>query len=97
MLSYTYTNHHFVTKGEIKMSMNEDVFFNPGQSIASDYDYNKAYIAAQVYHQKVEKPVLLVKRKGDQSYLVFDEEAAVAEEKRETKNVKSYKVVKRIK
>ncbi len=32
--------------------MSEDVFFNPGQSISSDFDYNKAYVAAQIYHVK---------------------------------------------
>lgn len=76
--------------------MNEDVFFNPGQSIASDYDYNKAYVAAQIYHQKVEKPVLVVKEKDNQPYVIFDEEAAIEEENQEKKQAKSYKVVKRI-
>ncbi|HIX02168.1 MAG TPA: hypothetical protein H9861_05370 [Candidatus Ligilactobacillus excrementigallinarum] len=76
--------------------MSEDVFFNPGQSIASDYDYNKAYVAAQIYHQKVEKPVLVVKEKDNQPYVIFDEEAAIEEENQEKKQAKSYKVVKRI-
>ena len=79
------------------MSMSEDVFFNPGNSIASDYDYSKAYIAAQIYHQRVEKPVLLVKgENSNDPYIVFDEEAAVEEEKQEEQNAKSYKVVKRL-
>lgn len=78
------------------MSMNEDVFFNPGQSIASDYDYNKAYIAAQVYHQKVEKPVLVVKEENDKPYIVFDEKAAIEEEYKEKQHAKSYKVIERI-
>ncbi|WP_290033492.1 hypothetical protein [Ligilactobacillus cholophilus] len=78
------------------MSMNEDVFFNPGQSIASDYDYNKAYIAAQVYHQKVEKPVLVVKEENDKPYIVFDEKAAIEEEYKEKQHAKSYKIIERI-
>lgn len=78
------------------MSMNEDIFFNPGQSIASDYDYNKAYIAAQVYHQKVEKPVLVVKEENDKPYIVFDEKAAIEEEYKEKQHAKSYKIIERI-
>ena len=81
---------------ERSIIMSEDVFFKPGQSIASDYDYNKAYVAAQIYHQKVEKPVLVVKEKDNQPYVIFDEEAAIEEENQEKKQAKSYKVVKRI-
>lgn len=83
-------------RGGIVMSMNEDVFFNPGHSIASDYDYNKAYIAAQIYHQKIEQPVLVVKGTKEQSYVVFDEAAAIAEENKEKMNAKHYKVIKRL-
>lgn len=76
--------------------MSEDVFFNPGQSISSDFDYNKAYISAQIYHEKVKKPVLVVKEEDNKPYVVFDEEAAIEEEKQEKLNAKPYKIVKRI-
>ena len=77
--------------------MSEDVFFNPGQSISSDFDYNKAYVAAQIYHEKVKKPVLVVKKEKDKPYIVFNEEAAIEEEKQEQlENAKQYKVVERI-
>ena len=32
--------------------MSENVFFNPGQSISSSYDFDKAYTAAKIYHMK---------------------------------------------
>lgn len=76
--------------------MSEDVFFNPGQSISSDFDYNKAYVAAQIYHEKVKKPVLVVKEEDNKPYIVFDEEAAIEEEKQEAQQAKQYKVVERI-
>lgn len=76
--------------------MSEDVFFNPGQSISSDFDYNKAYVAAQIYHEKVKKPVLVVKEEDNKPYIVFDEEAAIEEENQEAQQAKQYKVVERI-
>ena len=75
--------------------MSEDVFFNPGQSISSDFDY-KAYVAAQIYHEKVKKPVLVVKEEDNKPFIVFNEEAAIEEEHQEEQNAKQYKVVKRI-
>ena len=81
-------------KGEINMS--EDVFFNPAHSISSDCDYNKAYVAAQIYHEKVKKPVLVVKEEDNKPFIVFNEEAAIEEEHQEEQNAKQYKVVKRI-
>ena len=76
--------------------MSEDVFFNPGQSISSAFDYNKAYVAAQIYHEKVKKPVLVVKEEDNKPYIVFNEEAAIEEEHQEEQSAKQYKVVKRI-
>lgn len=84
----------YLMKGEINMS--EDVFFNPGQSISSDFDYNKAYVAAQIYHEKVKKPVLVVKEEDNKPFIVFNEEAAIEEEHKEEQSAKQYKVVKRI-
>ena len=84
----------YLMKGEINMS--EDVFFNPGQSISSDFDYNKAYVAAQIYHEKVKKPVLVVKEEDNKPFIVFNEEAAIEEEHKKEQNAKQYKVVKRI-
>lgn len=43
--------------------MSENIFFNPGDSIASDFDFNKAYVSAQIYRHKTEKPVLIVQEK----------------------------------
>ena len=34
--------------------MSENIFFNPGDSIASDFDFENAYVAAQIYHHKEE-------------------------------------------
>ncbi|GBG94352.1 hypothetical protein LFYK43_08110 [Ligilactobacillus salitolerans] len=73
--------------------MSEDVFFNPGQSISSDYDFNKAYVAAQIYHNKSNKPVLVVQESDGNPYFIFDEEAFPAAENAKTK----YSVIKRIK
>ncbi|KRN89411.1 hypothetical protein [Ligilactobacillus ceti] len=60
--------------------MSENVFFNPGNSIASDYDYQKAYISAQVYHKKAQQPVLIVQEKDGHPYIVFDEKTALKQE-----------------
>ncbi|HJE97953.1 hypothetical protein [Ligilactobacillus acidipiscis] len=56
--------------------MSENVFFNPGQSVSSDYDFDKAYVAAKIYHDKSKKPVVVVREKDGQPYLIFDEQAA---------------------
>ena len=73
--------------------MSENVFFNPGQAIASDFDFNKAYVAAQIYHHKAKKPVLVVQEKDGQPFVIFDEQAALDSEKEETKR---YSLVKRV-
>ncbi|WP_286028483.1 hypothetical protein [Ligilactobacillus agilis] len=73
--------------------MSENVFFNPGQAIASDFDFNKAYVAAQIYHHKAQKPVLVVQEKDGQPFVIFDEQAALASEKEEAKR---YSLVKRV-
>ena len=67
--------------------MSENVFFNPGQAIASDFDFNKAYVAAQIYHHKAQKPVLVVQEKDGQPFVIFDEQAEEA---------KRYSLVKRV-
>ena len=69
--------------------MSENVFFNPGQAIASDFDFNKAYVAAQ----KAQKPVLVVQEKDGQPFVIFDEQAALDSEKEEAKR---YSLVKRV-
>lgn len=43
--------------------MSENVFFNPGQSISSSYDFDKAYTAAKIYHKKADNPALIVQEK----------------------------------
>lgn len=43
--------------------MSENVFFNPGQSISSSYDFDKAYTAAKIYHMKADNSVLIVQEK----------------------------------
>ena len=73
--------------------MSENVFFNPGQAIASDFDFNKAYVAAQIYHHKAQKPVLVVQEKDGQPFVIFNEQAALASEKEEAKR---YSLVKRV-
>ncbi|WP_281165871.1 hypothetical protein [Liquorilactobacillus sicerae] len=53
--------------------MSEDILFNPGQAIASSYDYHNAYVVAQIYHQKNDHELLLVKDKSNNKmYYVFD-------------------------
>ena len=74
--------------------MSEDVFFNPGDSISSAFDFDNAYVAAQIYHRKAEKPVLVAKEKDGKAYFVFDEAVAIAQEHEEAKR---YAVVKRLK
>ena len=37
--------------------MSENFFFNPGDSIASEYDFDSAYVAAQIYRKKIERPI----------------------------------------
>ena len=51
--------------------MSENIFFNPGDSIASDFDFNKAYVSAQIYRHKTEKPVLIVQEKDETGLLLF--------------------------
>jgi len=75
--------------------MSENVFFNPGQAIASDFDFNKAYVAAQIYHHKAQKPVLVVQEKDGQPYVIFDEQAALDSEKA-ANEARKYAVVKRV-
>ena len=52
--------------------MSENVFFNPGQSISSSYDFDKAYTAAKIYHMKADNSVLIVQEKDGQPYVIFD-------------------------
>lgn len=73
--------------------MSEDVFFNPGQSVSSDYDFNKAYVSAQIYHHKSKKPVVVVQEKDGQPYLIFEEQTDQATPKDSTAK---YSVVKRV-
>lgn len=73
--------------------MSENFFFNPGDSIASEYDFDSAYVAAQIYHKKVERPILITREKDGKPYFIFDEAAALAEEKAEAKR---FEVVHRL-
>ena len=52
--------------------MSENVFFNPGQSISSSYDFDKAYTAAKIHHMKADNSVLIVQEKDGQPYVIFD-------------------------
>ncbi|MCP0887284.1 hypothetical protein LB941_08055 [Ligilactobacillus sp. WILCCON 0076] len=74
--------------------MSENVLFNPGESLASDYDFNQAYIAAQIYHHKDKKPILVVQEKDGNPYFIFDEMAALTDEKDE--HARRYSVIKRV-
>lgn len=76
--------------------MSENVFFNPGQAIASDYDYNKAYVAAKIYHQKAQTPVLIAQSKDGHPYYIFDETTALKQEEAIKKQHQAYHVVSRI-
>ena len=67
--------------------MSENIFFNPGDSIASDFDFNKAYVSAQIYRHKAEKPVLIVQEKDGRPYFIFDEDAAIDQETDEAKKL----------
>ena len=73
--------------------MSENIFFNPGDSIASDFDFNKAYVSAQIYRHKTEKPVLIVQEKDGRPYFIFDEYAAIEQE---TDEAKKFSVIKKI-
>lgn len=73
--------------------MSENVFFNPGQSLASEYDFDKAYIAAKIHHAKSKQPILLVQEKDGQTYYIFDEAAALKDQKQHTQ---AFKLVKRL-
>ncbi|KRM17882.1 hypothetical protein FC40_GL001090 [Ligilactobacillus hayakitensis DSM 18933 = JCM 14209] len=73
--------------------MSEDVFFNPGQSISSSYDFSKAYVSAKIYHKKADNPVLIVQEKDGKPYVIFDEQAALKAKKDEAKR---YSVIKRV-
>ena len=73
--------------------MSENIFFNPGNSIASDFDFNKAYVSAQIYRHKAEKPVLIVQEKDGRPYFIFDEDAAIDQE---TDEAKKFSVIKKI-
>lgn len=73
--------------------MSEDVFFNPGQSVSSDYDFNKAYVSAQIYHDKSKKPVVVVQEKDGQPYLIFEEQTGTPEKQAAASK---YAVIKRI-
>lgn len=73
--------------------MSESVFFNPGDSIASDFDFNKAYVSARIYRRKTEKPVLIVQEKDGRPYFIFDEDAAVEQEEQAARE---FSVVRKI-
>ena len=74
--------------------MSENIFFNPGDSIASDFAFDNAYVAAQIYHHKAAKPVLIAQEKDGKPYFIFDEATAIAEEHAKAKE---FSVVKRLK
>ena len=73
--------------------MSENIFFNPGDSIASDFDFNKAYVSAQIYRHKAEKPGLIVQEKDGHPYFIFDEVAAIAQE---TAEAKKFSIIQKI-
>lgn len=73
--------------------MSENIFFNPGQSIASEYDFNKAYVAAKLYHAKAKKPVLLTQQTDGQVYYIFDEDAALKEQH---EHAQAFKIIERL-
>lgn len=73
--------------------MSENVFFNPGQSISSSYDFDKAYTVAKIYHMKADNSVLIVQEKDGQPYVIFDEAKALQQEAAEGKK---YSVIKRV-
>ncbi len=57
--------------------MSENIFFNPGDSIASDFDFENAYVAAQIYHHKAAKPVLIAQEKDGKPYFIFEDRKSV--------------------
>ena len=73
--------------------MSENVFFNPGQSIASYYDLYKDYTADKIYYLKSDNSVLIVQEKDGQPYVIFDEAKALQQEAAEGKK---YSVIKRV-
>ncbi|MFT8461199.1 hypothetical protein [Liquorilactobacillus ghanensis] len=74
--------------------MSEKVFFNPGQAVASSFDYHEAYVAAKIYRQKSNHELLLVQEKNNgKSYFVFDATAA-NDDSQPTKN---FQLVERLK
>ena len=74
--------------------MSENIFFNPGQAVASSFDYHEAYVAAKIYRQKNNHELLLVQEEGTgKPYYVFDA-AATKDNNQPTKN---YHLVNRLK
>ncbi|KRL01812.1 hypothetical protein [Liquorilactobacillus capillatus] len=73
--------------------MSENVLFNPGQAISSTFDFNEAYVSAQIYQKKRNKPLLVVQEEDGKLYCVFDKAAA---EQETTSQSKQYRIIKQL-
>jgi len=76
--------------------MDEIIFFNPGDAIANDYDYQAARRSAEIY--KVDHAVdegLVVARDGDGKFAVFYEAAGTPKVNAvsESQNVGKYTIL----
>ncbi|KRM96187.1 hypothetical protein FC19_GL000997 [Liquorilactobacillus aquaticus DSM 21051] len=72
--------------------MSENVLFNPGQAISSTFDFNEAYVSAQIYRKKSNKPLLVVQEKDGKLYCVFDKSTA----QENSMESKQYRVIKHL-
>lgn len=53
--------------------MSEMVFFNPGDAIASDHDFNAALRSAEIFHRKQKQhELMIVKEENGKTYAVFN-------------------------
>lgn len=53
--------------------MNEIVFFNPGDAIASGYDFNEALRSAEIFHRdQKQHELMIVKEVDGETYAIFN-------------------------
>jgi hypothetical protein len=74
--------------------MNEIVFFNPGDAIASGHDFNEAMRSAEIFHRdQKQHELMIVKEVDGETYAIFN----AADAQTDDTAANRYQVSKRLK
>ncbi|MFC6171312.1 hypothetical protein [Loigolactobacillus jiayinensis] len=73
--------------------MNEIVFFNPGDAIASGHDFNEAMRSAEIFHRdQKQNELMIVKEINGETYAIFN----AADAKQDATSANRYHISKRL-